>query len=320
MNNTKLGGSGIETSALCLGCMNFGTRTPEQTSFALLDQFVDAGGTFLDTANNYAFWVEGAQGGESEALLGRWMQERRNRDRIVLATKVGAMPTVPGGGFEHKEGLSTAAIIRAVEGSLSRLQTDHIDLYYAHIDDRDAPLESTLEAFDQLVRAGKVRAIGCSNMMAWRIEQARNLSRQREWASYCCVQQRYSYLRPKVGADFGVQESVSEELLAYCRVYDDLRLLAYSPLLSGVYTRQDVPMRAEYAGADTEARLQTLAEVAREANMSPNQVVLAWLIQSSPMALPIIAASNAEQLEESLQSMQLRLSIEQVERLTRAGA
>ncbi|MEO7913421.1 MAG: aldo/keto reductase [Roseiflexaceae bacterium] len=320
MYQLTLGSTGIATSALCLGCMYFGTRVAEQASFMLLDQFLDAGGTFLDTSNNYAFWHAGAHGGESEALLGRWMQQRARRDQIVLATKVGAMPTIPGGGFAHMEGLSANAIIRAVEGSLTRLQTDYIDLYYAHVDDRTTPLDETLEAFDRLVRAGKVRALGCSNMVTWRIEQARGLSRTHQWAAYSCVQQRHSYLRPKLGADFGVQESASEELLDYCRAHTDLRLLAYSPLLHGAYTRRDVPLQAEYAGADTEARMQALTQVASEVNATPNQVVLAWLLQGTPAVIPIIAASTSEQLQENMAAVQLQLHAKHLDLLTRAGA
>jgi aryl-alcohol dehydrogenase-like predicted oxidoreductase len=320
MHQVSLGSTGIETSALCLGCMYFGTRIPEQTSFMLLDQFLDAGGTFLDTSNNYVFWLDDAHGGESETLLGRWMQHRKMRDQVVLATKVGAMPKIPGGGFAQKEGLSADAIIRAVEGSLTRLQTDYIDLYYAHIDDRDTPLDETLEAFDRLVRAGKVRALGCSNMVTWRIEQARSLSRTHHWAVYSCIQQRHSYLRPKIGADFGVQESATEELLDYCRVHDDVRLLAYSPLLGGVYTRRDVPLQAEYAGADTNARMHAVTQVATEVHATPNQVVLAWLMQGTPVVIPLIAASTSEQLQENMASVQVQLSSEHLKLLTCAGA
>ena len=144
--------------------MFFGTRVDEATSRRLLDRYVEAGGNFLDTANIYAFWVEGGQGGESEALLGRWMRQCGTRDRVFVATKVGAAPG---------EDLSHAAINAAVDGSLRRLGTDHVDLYYAHVDHRSVPLEETLGAFGELVSAGKVRYIGCSNYAAWRLERAR---------------------------------------------------------------------------------------------------------------------------------------------------
>lgn len=300
--------------------MYFGTRIDEDTSRGLLDQYFEAGGRFFDTANNYAFWIGEAAGGESEDLLGRWMRDRKNRDRIILATKVGAKPAFPGGGLEHPEGLSAEAITRAVDESLTRLRTDYVDLCYAHIDDRTVPLAETLEAFDRLVRASKVRSIGCSNMMAWRIEEARNISRANGWAAYCCVQQRYSYLRPKPGADLDVQVSVSEELLDYCAAHADFALLAYSPLLGGVYARADAPLPAEYAGADSDVRMGVLAEIANEVDATANQVVLAWMLQRTPAAIPLIAASNGEQLRENIGALDVSLSREQIERLTSAAA
>ncbi|KAB8144908.1 aldo/keto reductase [Chloroflexia bacterium SDU3-3] len=320
MRKIALGTTGVEASELSLGCMYFGTRTPERTSFDLLDQFVGAGGDLLDTANNYAFWAEGGQGGESELLLGRWMRQRGARQRVVLATKVGALPTVPGGGLESRQGLAAKTIIAEVEQSLSRLQTDYIDLYYAHIDDRDTPLEETLEAFDRLVRAGKVRAVGCSNLRAWRLAEARALCQRHGWAAYCCVQQRHTYLRPSPSADFGLQVSADADLLDYCRAHPDMRIMAYSPLLGGAYTRADRPLPPEYATADSQARLRALAQVAQELGASPGQVVLAWLLRSSPAATPVIAASDAQQLRENLAAASLALSAEQIARLSGAGA
>ena len=194
MRGTLLGETGVKVSAMCLGCMYFGSSISEARSVELLDLYLDAGGTFLDTANNYAYWVDGCQGGESESVLGRWITARRNRRDIFLATKVGSNmpPRVP-------RSLSKATIVRQCEESLQRLQTDYIDLYYAHTDDRLTPLEETLEAFSELVKQGKVRHVGCSNMLAWRIVQARALSHAHHWAQYCCVQQRHTYLRPKAG-------------------------------------------------------------------------------------------------------------------------
>lgn len=319
MKEMVLGNTGKSVSALSLGCMFFGSSTDERTSCTLLDQYAEAGGRFLDTANNYAFWVEGFSGGESERLVGRWLKERDNRQEIFLATKVGANPTVPGGDFSSAEGLSAVAINSAVDASLERLQTDYIDLYYAHIDYRQSDLEETLGAFNNLIENGKVRHIGCSNMMAWRIQQARGISEAHGWASYCGVQQRYSYLRPKPGSDFGVQETASEELLDYCREHKDFTLLAYSPLLSGAYTRADRPLPETYVGADSEARLKILREVAAETGATPNQVVIAWMLQGTPAVLPVIAASRTEQLAETLAATEVTLSHEQIERLQRAG-
>ena len=316
MKQIPLGQTGIDVSTFCLGCMFFGTSTAQEMAYQLADRYFEAGGRFFDTANNYAFWIDGATGDESETVLGRWLKSRKNRDQIILATKVGARPTQPGGGQESWERLSAHAIERAVEGSLTRLGTDYLDLYYAHIDDRQAPLEETLAAFDRLVTAGKVRAIGCSNMMAWRIEQAHNISHLHDWATYCCVQQRYSYLQPRSGATFGIQIAASQELLDYCQVHEDFSLLAYSPLLSGSYTRPDVALPPQYQSSDNEARLSALATVATETAATPNQVVLAWLLQSTPTIIPLIAASNKTQLDENLGALQVHLTGEHMRLLS----
>jgi len=307
MRELPLGDAGLNVSALCLGTMFFGTRVPKPHAEALLDRYVEAGGRFLDTANNYAFWVEGGRGGESEELLGCWMRSRGNRDALILATKVGGAPG---------EGLSARAIERAVEGSLRRLGTDRIDLYYAHIEDRSVPLDETLEAFDRLVRAGKVRHVGASNHPAWRIERARQLSAGRGWAAYCCVQQRHSYLRVVPGTDLGAQQVAGRELLDYCAAEPGVALLAYSPLLGGSYARPE-RLPAAYRGPDTDARRAALRAIARETGASAGQVVLAWLLATG--ALPLIAASTREQLDENLAALDVALMDEQLAKLDAAG-
>lgn len=280
---------------------------------------MESGGSFLDTANNYAFWVDGYVGGESEELLGRWMEDRGNRDEIFLATKVGAKPLFEGGGLENAEGLSAEAITKAAEESLKRLGTDHIDLYYAHIDDRTNSLEETLEAFDGLIRSGKVRYVGCSNMAAWRIEEARNVSLANGFAEYRCVQQRHSYLRPKPGADFSPQVAVDDELLDYLEARGDFPLLAYSPLLEGAYTREDRPIPENYSGPDTDARLEALGRVARDVDATPNQVVLSWMVGKTPPTIPLISASTPAQLEENIGALEVGLGEEHTRLLAEAS-
>lgn len=182
----------------------------------------------------------------------------------------------------------------------------------------DVPLEETLEAFNQLVQSGKVRAIGCSNHYTWRLEEARSISQSHGFAPYQCIQQRYSYLRPRPGADFDVQISVSEEMLKYIETHEEIALLAYSPLLSGAYSRQDRPIPVQYTGPDAEARIAALQEISKETGATHNQVVLAWMLNNSPVTLPVIAASSTEQLQENLQALNVTLTQEQIKRLNEA--
>lgn len=311
MRTRPLGNTGVEVSALCLGAMYFGSRNDQVTSYRVLDQYVDAGGTFIDTANIYAHWVPGNKGGESETLLGKWMRERKNRDDLFIATKVGfGYPGV-------ERGLRAEQIETEVEKSLKRLGIETIDLYYAHKDDRDTPLEETLEAFHRLVKAGKVRFLGASNFVDWRLEKARWVSRTHDWPRYVCIQQRYSYLRPKLGADFDPQVAVNDELLDYCES-EGVTLLAYSVLLSGAYTREEREFPEQYLGPDTTARLEALYAVAKEAEITPNQVILAWMLQRD--VIPLIAASATAQITENLGALDVALSLDQMRRLNEAGA
>jgi len=310
------GGHGLAVSALSLGTLPFGSYVDERTSFAILDRFVEAGGTFLDTANNYVFW-DGFTGDESEELLGRWMAARGNRDRIVLATKAGARPRTPGTGLENMEGLSATAVKAAAEGSLRRLGVDHIDLYYSHVEDRAVPVEETLGAFAELVAAGSVGLLGCSNHATWLLERARAASRANGWPLYTCVQERYSYLRPRPGVRLPESGHVhmTDELFDYARAEGDVSLLAYSALLMGSYTRPDKPLPELYDHLGTTRRLAALREVADEIGATANQVVLAWLLGGEQPVLPVLGVSTVAQLEESLAAVDIQLDAEQRARL-----
>ncbi len=312
MEKRKLGNSGVEVSALCLGTDLFGSRRDKQTSFQLLDCFREAGGTFVDTANFYASWLDGFEGGESESTIGEWWKERGCRNEMVVASKLAFdYPGCAGG-------LSAGEIERECEKSLRRLQTDRIDLYYSHKDDQATPLEETMEAFHRLVRAGKVRAIGASNLSVWRIAQANQLSQIRDWAGYAAVEQRYTYLRPRYGADFGPQIFINEDLKDYARS-SGTTLVAYSILLSGAYLRGAASLPVQFAGPDSDARLAALTSVAGEADMSVNQAIIAWMRQSDPPVLPIIAGSRPEQLRENIAALALSLTDDQMKRLDMAG-
>lgn len=313
MKTTPLGNTGLDVSIYCLGAMYFGTRNDRTTSYRMLDRYVEAGGSFIDTANIYAWWVEGFRGGESETLLGEWMRARGHRDRLFIASKVG---------FQYDDvtrGLSAAQIEAECDKSLRRMGIDTIDLYYAHVDDRTTPLHETMEAFDRLVRAGKVRYIGASNFMAYRLERAHTLSKQHSWPNYVCLQQRHTYLRPKPGASFDPQLSLTDELVDYCRA-NQITILAYSSLLSGAYTRPDRPVPDQYRGPDADARLAVLHEVAAAHGVTPNQVILAWLVQQEAPIIPVMAASTDAQMTENLDALALQLTPDELDRLNRAGA
>lgn len=321
MRTLKLGHSGEQVSALSLGTMYFGTKVDEPTSCALLDQYADAGGSFIDTANNYAFWVDGFHGGESETVVGRWTHRRRNRDKMFLATKLG-FNTPP----QRPLSLRAASIREELAGSLRRLQTDYVDLLYAHTDDRDTPLDETLATFDDLIREGQVRYIGCSNTLTWRIEQARQLSERNSWAQYCCVQQRHSYLRPKatVRAFGGAQVPVTAELRDYLEARKDAFAgVAYSTLLGGVYAddRQQIPegyQPEDYDRTTMAAQFRALREVAAEQGATANQVVLAWIMQNTPGMVALVSSSSPERLRENLGADNVTLSAEQIQRLNEA--
>lgn len=312
MDRVKLGKSNIEVSALAMGSDLIGSRIDRETSFQLFDFFSEQGGTLIDTANMYAYWLPGCKGGESERTIGQWMKERGIRQQMVVSTKLG---------FDHpgcSGGLSAAEIQRECEKSLKRLQTDRIDLYYAHRDDLATPLEETMEAFDRLIEAGKVRAAGASNLALWRIAEANTLSRIHHWAGYSVVEQRYTYLRPRHGANFGPQIFISEDLKDYARAHG-VALIGYSILLQGAYMRSDREMPVQFAGPDAEQRLSVLREVASEARCSLPQAIIAWMRQSDPAILPIIAGSRIEQLRENIAALAITLSGDQMRRLHAAG-
>ncbi len=311
MRTVPLGATGVRVSAFCLGTQRFDWTIDKPTSFRVLDLYIDAGGTFLDTANIYGRRNDVRVGGLSETLLGDWMRERKNRAHLFIGTKMG---------FDYAggtRGLSAQQVTVECEKSLKRLGTDVIDLYFAHVDDRQTPLEETLEAFDRLVKAGKVRLIGASNFLAWRLAEARLISQARAWATYCCIQQRYSYLRPKLGANFDPQIAANDDLLDYCRCAG-VTLLAYSPLLAGAYSRPDRTFAQQYLGLDSDARLAALRTVAQQVGATANQVVLAWMAQSQ--VIPLVTASHPEHVQDNLRALDIALTAEQMSYLNAARA
>ncbi|MFI1993585.1 aldo/keto reductase [Actinoplanes sp. NPDC020271] len=335
MEMIELGQTGTQVSQLALGAMQMGGATAEPDAIRILDRFLDAGGTFLDTADCYEWWSHrGSRGGESEELLGRYLTGRR--DQVFLATKGSAVPAYSdelwnADGSANWElarrtfaGAGADTLRHALDGSLRRLGTDHVDLYYVHVDDLSTPLEETLEALDELVRAGKTRYLGWSNVRTWRLEAIRQLCDRHGWAAPVALQQQHSYLRAKAGN--ASASIVGVEQLEYLDRHRDLQLVAYSPILKGVYDDPAARRTGEwalenYAGPDTDARLGVLNEVALEVGSTPNRTVLAWLLhQTAPSVVPLIGPKTPAQLDDLLPALDIKLDAGQLARLDAAGA
>ncbi|MFD0318557.1 aldo/keto reductase [Streptomyces flavalbus] len=313
-----------EVSVLALGAMWFGSATDEETSFAVLDRYVEAGGNFIDTSDNYAFWADGGQGGQSEELLGRWRRSRGVGDEIVIATKLGARPLAPGTSYvDNPEGLSAKVIREAAERSRERLGVAKLDLLYAHIEDHTVPLRETVEGFGELVAEGTVGLLGVSNHAIWRVERARALAAAAGLPGYEVLQYAHTHLRPRFdvpdGGLFpdGTLGHAGAELISYLRAEPGLTLVAYSPLLKGAYTHPErLPSDFEHPG--NPVRLAALRDVARETGATVNQVVLAWQIGAELPIVPLAGVSSVAQLEENLAAVDLELTAEQRARLDAA--
>ena len=306
-----------EVSVISLGAMLMGTLTDEATSFAVLDRYAETGGTFIDSSNNYAFWVEGSQGGESERLLGRWRRSRGVGDEIVIATKLGARPNSPATGFTRDiEGLSPKVIRESAERSREHLGVERLDLLYAHVQDHGVPMRDTVEAFGELVTEGTVGLLGVSNHWAWQVERARALAAAAGLPGYEVLQYHHSYLRqrtdlPSLRSPDGQEGVAAGDLLSYLRAEPALVPVAYSPLLAGAYVRADKPLGPEFDHPGTRARQAALRTVAEETGATVNQVVLAWLIGGEVPVVPLVGASSVAQLDESLAAVDLELTAEQ---------
>jgi len=315
MEKRKLGRSELEVAPVCFGGNVFGWTIDEATSFEILDAFVAAGGNFIDTADVYSRWVEGNEGGESETILGKWMKQRRNRDKVIIATKVGN-DMGPGG-----KGLSRKHIQQAVEDSLQRLQTDYIDLYQSHIDDESTSLEETLETYAELLRQGKVRAIGASNYSADRLVRALQISEQHGYPRYESLQPLYNlYDR----ADY------EQDLEPLC-IEQEIGVISYFSLASGFLSgkyREEKDLsnssRAGYVKKYLNARgtriLEAIDEVAKTYNTTPTQISLSWLIQRPSITAPIVSATKLEQLNDIISSVNIKLDQDAISLLNLASS
>jgi aryl-alcohol dehydrogenase-like predicted oxidoreductase len=303
MEMRQLGRSGLLVSPLCFGGNVFGWTADAPTSFALLDRFVDAGLNFVDTADVYSAWAPGNKGGESETIIGDWLKRRGGRERIVIATKVGS-EMGPG-----KKGLSKAYIRQAAEDSLRRLQTDYIDLYQSHRDDPETPIEGTLEAYAELIKAGKVRAIGASNFTAERLSQALEVAERTGLPRYECLQPEYNLY------DRGAYEGDLERV---CRE-NGLGVITYFSLASGFLTgkyRSEADLGKSPRGQGIRKYLNergfrilaALDEVAGLYSSTPARVAIAWLLARPIVTAPIASATGTAQLADLVAATRLDLA------------
>ncbi len=316
MDKRKLGSSGLQVSPLMFGGNVLGWTLDEPSSFKVLDAFVEAGFNFIDTANSYSRWVQGHKGGESETILGKWMKARGNRGRLVLATKVGSEM-----GPDEK-GLSRAQILKQAEDSLRRLQTDVIDLYQAHYDDPGAPLEETMAAFAQLVKEGKVRAIGASNYASDRLFEALETSSRKGCPRYESLQPLYN-LYDRSDYEKKLEPLCQEEGLAVIPYFS----LA-AGFLTGKYRSQEDSSKSprgpgvvkKYLNERGFKILDALAAVAREYDSKPACVALAWLLTRPSVTAPIVSATTPGQLNDLVEATKLKLGVQAIVQLDQASA
>jgi aryl-alcohol dehydrogenase-like predicted oxidoreductase len=309
-----LGNSGLRIAPLVLGGNVFGWTADEATSFKLLDAFVAAGFNCIDTADVYSKWAPGHHGGESETVIGRWLKQNSKRGQVIIATKVGYEMS------ETDRGLSRGYIFRAIEGSLQRLQTDHVDLYQSHKDDPATPQEETLEAYAQLIKQGKVRAIGASNFTGERLASALEISRRNNLPRYESLQPHYNL----------VERAEYERDLEPVCLRERLGVIPFFSLAAGFLTgkyrsaadaegKPRAPRVMKYLNERGFRVLAALDEVAGQLHSTPTRVALAWLLARPSITAPIASATNLEQLKDLLAATELTLDPASIELLNRAS-
>ncbi|MDB4901755.1 MAG: ral stress protein 69 [Mucilaginibacter sp.] len=314
MEKREIGSSGIKIRPFAFGGNVFGWTIDEQHSFKILDAFIDAGLDFIDTADVYSRWVPGHKGGESETIIGNWLKSSGKRDKVIIATKVGNP-------MEGEKGLSRKHITKAVENSLKRLQTDYIDLYQAHTDDKDTPLLETLETFTELIKQGKVRAIGASNYDGSRLKEARQVSKDNRLAVYECLQPEYNLYQ---------REQYEKDLEPICRG-NNIGVITYYSLASGFLTgkyrsENDLSQSSRGQGVKDFLNprgykiLAALDKVATEFNVTPAAIALAWIIARPGITAPIASATSIKQLNELTVATSLNLSKDAIDLLNTASA
>ncbi|MDQ6761927.1 MAG: aldo/keto reductase [Bacteroidota bacterium] len=310
MKKISLGTTDLSIAPLIFGGNVFGWTIDEKTSFNLLDKFFDKGFNCIDTADVYSAWASGNKGGESETIIGNWLKKRGRRDDVIIITKVG---------YNVKNGLSKKHILESIEGSLQRLQTDYIDLYFSHQDDEVTPFEETLQTYRQLIEAGKIRNIGASNFSAKRLEESLKVSAQKQLPAYTVLQPPGNLYDRSFETEY---KNVVEK--------NKLGLITYSSLasgfLSGKYKSEEDFSKSvrgkgmsKFMNDKGKKVLKALNDVAGEHGYPPAAVALAWLIQHPLVTAPIASATKEKQLDELMQAVEINLSEGDLERLNDAG-
>lgn len=304
--------NGISVSSVALGAMNFGTTTSKEDAYKVLDAYVENGGNFIDTSNNYAHWA--GTGDESETLLGQWLRDRGCRNKVVIATKVGFDRHGEGAGLKRSQ------IEYWIDESLRKLGTDHIDLYYAHTDDTETPLEETMYAFDCLIKKGKVLALGGSNYDTWRFSEANALAKEKGYTPYTVMQQRFTYLHPHydMPPKYIYNEPTTRERLRYLHA-KDIPLVAYSCLAKGGYEIEERMPNDLIQGK----RLQALKEMAAEKKVSPSALAVAWMCNlhkagEFPRVIPLFGSSKVSHFLDNMNGAKLDLTMQEMLYLTQA--
>jgi aryl-alcohol dehydrogenase-like predicted oxidoreductase len=314
MEKRKLGNSDLLVSPIAFGGNVFGWTIDEQTSFGILDQFVASGFNLIDTANVYSRWKPGNQGGESETIIGNWLKSRNNRDQVIIATKVGA-------DLGQGKNLTKANILKEVENSLKRLQTDYIDLYFSHYDDEVTPVQETLEAYDELIKAGKVRWIGASNFSAARLRESLEVSEKLGLPKYEVYQPEYNlYNRQQYETEY---EPIVEEYQMGVTNYYALA----SGFLTGKY-RSEADLNKSQRGGGIKSFLNdrgfkildALDQVASNVGSQPASVALAWLMAVPSITAPIASVTSTEQLKDLENAAKLQLTADDLSLLDEASA
>ena len=299
MKKLCIGNTSIKVSEIGLGTINFGTKIDVELAFSLLDTYVSLGGNFIDTANNYAVW-NGGNGGESERVIGKWITKNKNREKIVIGTKVGAMPkNLEDKDFSSMQGLKREVILSSVEQSLKNLNTNYIDILYLHVDDFSVSQFEVMKTLNDLILAGKIKAIGCSNFYSWRIECARKICIENNFSFFSAIQQRYSYLKPLIDADFFPQVALNQDLDSYLKYYKDLTLVAFSPLLKGQYSSLDKIIDTKYL---TENNYEKLLYLKSQGNVIGT--VLKYITSSYNGSIALITTSKVEHIIEIMETYQ----------------